>query len=87
MCLGGKHSSPLVIMKLFILFLLVVAVATANLGNIIQLTDLIVDQNDSIIVVDQSGAGNSTTIQGAVDMIPNNNPSRIKIVINYGLYK
>ena len=77
-----------------ILFLLVVAAATTtygdeylSTGNLIQWTDLTIVQNDTIIVVDQSGAGNSTTIQGAVDMIPNDNPSRIKIVINYGLYK
>ncbi|XP_051134153.1 pectinesterase QRT1-like [Andrographis paniculata] len=41
----------------------------------------------TIIVVDQQGYGNSTTVQGAVDMVPQDNKARVKIHIRPGVYK
>ena len=40
-----------------------------------------------IIVVDQTGNGDSTTVQGAVDMVPQNNTERVKIYIYPGIYR
>ncbi|XP_028771545.1 pectinesterase QRT1-like [Neltuma alba] len=39
-----------------------------------------------VIVVDQDGRGNSTTVQGAIDLIPVNNGLRMKILIYPGIY-
>lgn len=40
-----------------------------------------------IIVVDQSGKGDSFTVQGAVDMVPYYNKQRVKIYIRPGIYR
>ncbi|CAK9308675.1 unnamed protein product [Citrullus colocynthis] len=40
-----------------------------------------------IIVVDKNGSGDSTTVQGAVDMVPHNNKQRVKICILPGIYR
>ncbi|XP_027368611.1 pectinesterase QRT1-like [Abrus precatorius] len=40
-----------------------------------------------VIVVDQSGNGDSTTVQGAVDMVAENNTQRVKIYIYPGTYR
>lgn len=40
-----------------------------------------------VIVVRQDGLGNSTTVQGAVDMVPLGNTGRVKIYIYPGIYR
>ncbi|KGN44235.2 pectinesterase QRT1 [Cucumis sativus] len=40
-----------------------------------------------IIVVDKNCSGDSTTVQGAVDMVPHNNKQRVKIYILPGIYR
>ncbi|XP_022975722.1 pectinesterase QRT1 [Cucurbita maxima] len=40
-----------------------------------------------IIVVDRSSSGDSTTVQGAVDLVPHNNNQRVKIYIRPGIYR
>ncbi|KAJ7963651.1 Pectinesterase [Quillaja saponaria] len=40
-----------------------------------------------IIVVDKNGGGNSVTIQGAVNMVPQHNSERVKIHIRPGIYR
>ncbi|KAH1211357.1 Pectinesterase QRT1 [Glycine max] len=62
--------------------------------NFITWEDFMVDEQGitsnvggRIIVVDQSGKGDSTTVQGAVDMVPQNNTERVKIYIYPGIYR
>ncbi|XP_054819073.1 pectinesterase QRT1-like [Prosopis cineraria] len=78
-----------------ILTLVVAVTAAANDAStsaelFISWKDLIVTRNDiksgRAIVVDQNGRGNSITIQGAVDLIPANNESRMKILVYTGTY-
>eukprot|EP00257_Ricinus_communis_P018346 XP_015577047.1 pectinesterase QRT1 isoform X2 [Ricinus communis] len=46
------------------------------------------DYNRSrIIVVDRNGEGDSLTVQGAIDMVPESNPHRVKIYILPGIYR
>ncbi|XP_028776103.1 pectinesterase QRT1-like [Neltuma alba] len=56
----------------------------------IEWQDFVVTQTDlsmsRVIVVDQGGAGDSTTIQGALDLIPDSYQARIKIIIHPGIY-
>ncbi|OWM81354.1 hypothetical protein CDL15_Pgr007392 [Punica granatum] len=40
-----------------------------------------------VIVVDRDGSGDSVTVQGAVDMVPQNNTERVKILILPGIYR
>ncbi|KAB2615496.1 pectinesterase QRT1-like [Pyrus ussuriensis x Pyrus communis] len=40
-----------------------------------------------IIVVDKNGGGDSLTVQGAVDMVPEQNTERVKIYILPGIYR
>ncbi|KAL5735682.1 hypothetical protein ACOSP7_030139 [Xanthoceras sorbifolium] len=40
-----------------------------------------------VIIVDKNGRGDSLTVQGAVDMIPQNNSQRVKIYIFPGIYR
>ncbi|CAN1135787.1 Pectinesterase QRT1 [Linum perenne] len=40
-----------------------------------------------VIVVDHNGGGDSVTVQGAVDMVPDFNNQRVKIHIRPGIYK
>ncbi|EPS61453.1 hypothetical protein M569_13345, partial [Genlisea aurea] len=40
-----------------------------------------------IIVVDQEGNGDSKTVQGAVDLVPENNEARVKILVYPGVYR
>ncbi|KAM1754858.1 hypothetical protein ACFX12_007262 [Malus domestica] len=40
-----------------------------------------------IIVVDKNGGGNCLTVQGAVDMVPEQNTERVKIYILPGIYR
>ncbi|XP_028768477.1 pectinesterase QRT1-like [Neltuma alba] len=67
-----------------------------HVSNYISWKDLWVDEqrltrdpiDDSrVIVVDQHGRGHSRTVQGAVDMVPDNNSERIKIYIYPGIYR
>ncbi|KAL0310951.1 UNVERIFIED_CONTAM: Pectinesterase QRT1 [Sesamum angustifolium] len=56
-------------------------------GNYITWDDLKVDSSSNgVIVVDKSGGGDSDTVQGAVDMVPENNAQRVKIHILPGVY-
>lgn len=46
------------------------------------------DNRTRVIVVDRSGArGDSTTVQGAVEMVPSQNTQRVKIYIYPGIYR
>ncbi|GMJ11553.1 QUARTET 1 [Hibiscus trionum] len=40
-----------------------------------------------VIVVDRNGGGDSITIQGAINMVPENNQQRVKIYILPGIYR
>ncbi|KAI3952060.1 hypothetical protein MKW92_010971 [Papaver armeniacum] len=40
-----------------------------------------------VITVAQNGSGDSTSLQAAIDMIPENNEHRVKIIINPGIYR
>lgn len=40
-----------------------------------------------VIVVDKHGGGNSRTVQGAIDMVPEHNTQRVKIYILPGIYR
>lgn len=40
-----------------------------------------------VIVVDKNGGGDSVTVQGAVDMVPDSNSQRVKIFILPGVYR
>lgn len=40
-----------------------------------------------VIVVDKNGGGDSVTVQGAVDMVPDYNSQRVKIFILPGIYR
>lgn len=40
-----------------------------------------------VIVVDKNGGGDSLTVQGAVDMVPEQNTDRVKIYILPGIYR
>lgn len=40
-----------------------------------------------IIVVDQSGGGDSLTVQAAIDMVPEHNSQRVKVYILPGIYR
>ncbi|KAL0353520.1 UNVERIFIED_CONTAM: Pectinesterase QRT1 [Sesamum angustifolium] len=65
--------------------------------NYITWNDLNVDDHRSplresgyqkrVIVVDVNGRGDSVTVQGAVDMVPENNTERVKIHVLPGVYR
>ena len=40
-----------------------------------------------VIVVDKNGCGDSLTVQGAIDMVPDWNTQRVKIYILPGIYR
>lgn len=40
-----------------------------------------------ILVVSKDGSGNSKTVQGAIDMVPQGNSQRVKILIYPGIYR
>ncbi|KAF2305577.1 hypothetical protein GH714_006864 [Hevea brasiliensis] len=40
-----------------------------------------------VIVVDKNGGGDSLTVQGAIDMVPENNIGRVKIYVLPGIYR
>lgn len=67
-----------------------------NVKDYITWDDLMVDENalaiksnndGQVIVVDQLGNGDSSTVQGAVDMVPDPNIDRVKIFIYPGIYR
>ncbi|XP_028752948.1 pectinesterase QRT1-like [Neltuma alba] len=67
-----------------------------NVRSYITWDDLTVDENGlasksksdvQVIVVDQNGNGDSSTVQGAVDMVPDQNSQRVKIYISPGTYR
>lgn len=43
--------------------------------------------SNRVIVVDKRGRGDSVTVQGAVDMVPDSNSHRVKIFILPGFYR
>lgn len=45
------------------------------------------DEQSRVVVVDRNGGGDSRTVQGAVDMVPEHNTQRVKINILPGLYR
>lgn len=68
--------------------------------NYISWEDLKVDEHEAglntrdatyeqsrIIMVDKNGGGDSLTVQGAVDMVPELNTQRVKIFIHPGIYR
>uniref|UniRef100_A0A7N2R8H9 Pectinesterase n=2 Tax=Quercus lobata TaxID=97700 RepID=A0A7N2R8H9_QUELO len=67
--------------------------------NYISWDDMKVDEHEAglntryeykgrrIIVVDKNGWGDSHTVQGAVDMVPEHNTERVKIYIHPGIYR
>ncbi|KAL6538474.1 hypothetical protein OROGR_012462 [Orobanche gracilis] len=73
-------------------------VAFAQQNSYITWDDLIVNNGDGgfrlrdevgerrVIVVAKNGGGDSATVQGAVDMVPENNAERVKIHILPGVY-
>ncbi|KAL0734815.1 hypothetical protein Bca4012_011025 [Brassica carinata] len=46
-----------------------------------------VNNESRVIVVDKRGRGDSVTVQGAVDMVPDSNSQRVKILILPGVYR
>ncbi|XP_057765487.1 pectinesterase QRT1 [Salvia miltiorrhiza] len=40
-----------------------------------------------LIVVSQNGTGDSLTVQGAIDLVPENNTHRVKIYVHPGIYR
>ncbi|XVF70863.1 hypothetical protein PTKIN_Ptkin11bG0196600 [Pterospermum kingtungense] len=56
--------------------------------NKTRLSTSTVDYNQSrVIIVDKDGGGDSVTVQGAIDMVPENNKQRVKIYILPGIYR
>lgn len=45
------------------------------------------NEGGRVVVVDKNGGGNSRTVQGAVDMVPQHNTQRVKIYILPGIYR
>lgn len=45
------------------------------------------NEGSRVVVVDKNGGGNSRTVQGAVDMVPEHNTQRVKIYILPGVYR
>ncbi|RDX71414.1 Pectinesterase QRT1, partial [Mucuna pruriens] len=67
-----------------------------SVKNFISWDDLQVDEQRlvlkshnelQVIIVNQNGGGHSKTVQGAVDMVPENNTQRVKIFIYPGIYR
>ncbi|KAJ8747670.1 hypothetical protein K2173_012585 [Erythroxylum novogranatense] len=69
-------------------------------GDIITWNDVILPENrggglnfrgyfngSGLIVVDHNGRGDSLTVQGAIDMVPDDNTNRVKIYILPGVYR
>ncbi|KAK4420833.1 Pectinesterase QRT1 [Sesamum alatum] len=83
----------------FIVVIIVVLWRESEVGfgqfndNYIRWDDLEVDDcggetsSNRVIVVDKNGGGDSVTVQAAVDMVPDNNPHRVKIHIFPGVYR
>ncbi|KAK1274089.1 Pectinesterase QRT1 [Acorus gramineus] len=42
---------------------------------------------ERVIVVDKRGKGDSSTVRGALDMVPDGNPARVKIFLFPGIYR
>ncbi|GAV68795.1 Pectinesterase domain-containing protein, partial [Cephalotus follicularis] len=71
----------------------------ANARNVISWDDMKVDEHRTrlnsrddynssrVIVVDANGGGDSVTVQGAIDMVPEQNKERVKIYILPGIYR
>ncbi|KAL3637519.1 hypothetical protein CASFOL_018687 [Castilleja foliolosa] len=59
---------------------------TLSSGSRFRLRDGGANDRKRVIVVDKNGGGDSLTVQGAVDMVPENNADRVKIHILPGVY-
>lgn len=53
----------------------------------LDLTDENSRKSKGVIVVDSSGNGDAVTVQGAINMVPDYNSQRIKILIRPGIYR
>ncbi|XP_054795271.1 pectinesterase QRT1-like isoform X1 [Prosopis cineraria] len=95
-------SSEFRVLALFAFVISLVGLLAAESGDngsvrdYITWDDLTVDENSlasqsksdlQVIVVDQNGNGHSSTVQGAVDMVPDHNTDRVKIYISPGTYR
>jgi Pectinesterase len=88
-----------VVFKILSIIVLTGLLSHANMNeNVITWEDMLVknystaetgyDQDGSrVLVVSQDGHGSSQTVQGAIDMVPDGNSQRIKILIYPGIYK
>lgn len=99
----SMENRVLVLLVLVISLVGFLAVESAGNGggsvrDYITWDDLTVDENGlvasksnsedlQVIVVDQNGKGDSSTVQGAVDMVPDHNSQRVKIYISPGTYR
>ncbi|OIW11102.1 hypothetical protein TanjilG_22909 [Lupinus angustifolius] len=78
---------------LLLVYIIQVHGVNGHAKNFITWDDLMVDEHNlasdiggQVIVVDHGGNGDSTTVQGAVDMVPEDNTERVKIYIYPGTY-
>ncbi|KAF8051336.1 hypothetical protein N665_1744s0008 [Sinapis alba] len=70
-------------------------VGTERKSFSVKVNDNLVNQENNlapvnasrVIVVDKRGRGDSVTVQGAVDMVPDSNSQRVKILILPGVYR
>ncbi|MED6196286.1 hypothetical protein PIB30_046100 [Stylosanthes scabra] len=92
----SSYNKKRILLLLLLLAIMVMVINGDDIGsrNMISWDDLLVDEeslsynNDGqVFVVDQAGNGDSTTVQGAVDMVQQNNPQRVKIYIYPGIYR
>ena len=93
--MGLSGCSAFVVVVLVVLFVKSESFAE----NYISWDDMKVDEHEAglntryeykgrrIIVVDKNGWGDSHTVQGAVDMVPEHNTERVKIYIHPGIYR
>uniref|UniRef100_A0A7N0TS79 pectinesterase n=1 Tax=Kalanchoe fedtschenkoi TaxID=63787 RepID=A0A7N0TS79_KALFE len=77
-------------MSLLVLLLEVNMLGMECSRNYITWNDLTVvnrSRSKVIVVADRNGRGDSRTVQGAVDKVPDNNTERVKILIHPGIYR
>ncbi|KAE9612882.1 hypothetical protein Lal_00027734 [Lupinus albus] len=79
---------------LLLVYIIQVHGVSGHAKNFITWDDLMVDEHTlasdiggKVIVVDQGGNGDSTTVQGAVELVPEHNTERVKIYIYPGTYR
>lgn len=84
----------LLVFPILLLVYIEVHGVSGHARNFITWDDLMVDEHNlvsnsggQVIVVDQGGNGDSISVQGAVDMVPEDNTERVKIYIYPGTYR